>query len=96
MQVDDALIAKLEKLSMLKVDEEKKESIKKELAEILNFVENLNDIDVSKVAATFTTLKGGTPLREDTPKKDETLSGAILNNAPRSEDNFFIVPKIIE
>jgi aspartyl-tRNA(Asn)/glutamyl-tRNA(Gln) amidotransferase subunit C len=96
MTVDDKLIAKLEKLSSLQVDDSRKEKLKSELADIINFVENLNDIDVSHIEATFTTIEGGTPLREDVSVQNLELSNQILRNAPKSEDGYFIVPKIIE
>ena len=62
----------------------------------MNFVENLNEVDVSHVEATFTTVEGGTPLREDVASKDEEFSAKVLANAPKSEEGYFIVPKIIE
>jgi aspartyl-tRNA(Asn)/glutamyl-tRNA(Gln) amidotransferase subunit C len=96
MTVDDKLIAKLEKLSSLQVDDSRKEKLKSELADIINFVENLNDIDVSHIEATFSTIEGGTPLREDVAIQDLDLSNHILKHAPKSEDGYFIVPKIIE
>lgn len=96
MEVDNALIDKLAKLSSLEIDESKKENLKSELGDIINFVENLNEIDVSHIEATFTTVEGGTPLREDVSKQDLDLSNHILNHAPKSEDGYFIVPKIIE
>jgi len=95
-KVDDKLIEKLEKLSSLKLDSSKKEKIKNDLTQMLEFVENLNDIDVSNVEATFSTVSGGTALREDIPYQDLELSKHILNNAPKSENGYFIVPKIIE
>ena len=96
MEVDNALIDKLAKLSSLEIDESKKESLKSELGDIINFVENLNEIDVSHIEATFTTIEGGTPLREDVSAQDLELSSHILKHAPKSEDGYFIVPKIIE
>ncbi|RXK13501.1 Asp-tRNA(Asn)/Glu-tRNA(Gln) amidotransferase GatCAB subunit C [Halarcobacter mediterraneus] len=96
MTVDDKLIDKLAKLSSLEIEESKKEVLKSELADIINFVENLNEIDVSNIEATFNTVEGGTPLREDVSTQDLELSKHILANAPKSEDNYFIVPKIIE
>ena len=96
MTVDDNLIAKLAKLSSLEIDDSRKEKLKSELADIINFVENLNDIDVSHIEATFTTIEGGTPLREDVSNQDLELSNHILKHAPKSEDGYFIVPKIIE
>lgn len=96
MTVDDNLITKLSKLSSLEIDDEKRENLKSELADIINFVENLNEIDVSNIEATFNTVEGGTPLREDISKQDLELSNHILKNSPKSEDGYFIVPKIIE
>ena len=96
MTVDDKLIDKLAKLSSLEIEDSKKENLKSELADIINFVENLNEIDVSNIEATFSTIEGGTPLREDEPKQDLELSNHILKHAPKSEDGYFIVPKIIE
>lgn len=96
MTVDDNLIAKLAKLSSLEIEDSKKENLKSELADIINFVENLNDIDVSHIEATFSTIEGGTPLREDVSNQDLELSNHILEHAPKSEDGYFIVPKIIE
>ena len=96
MTVDDNLIAKLAKLSSLEIDDTRKEKLKSELGDIINFVENLNDIDVSHIEATFTTIEGGTPLREDVSIQNLELSNHILKHAPKSEDGYFIVPKIIE
>ncbi|QOG11671.1 Asp-tRNA(Asn)/Glu-tRNA(Gln) amidotransferase subunit GatC [Arcobacter sp. FWKO B] len=96
MIVDDKVIEKLAKLSSLEIDENKKESLKEELANILSFVENLNSIDVSHVDATFTTLSGGTPFREDIARSDDEFVEAVFKNAPKSENGYFVVPKIIE
>ena len=90
MQID---IEKLEKLSNLKVDN--KEEIASQLSSILDYVENLNELDTNEVESTFSTLKGGTPLREDEVQKSDIYT-AVLDKAPNSEDGFFIVPSIIE
>lgn len=94
--VDDTLLAKLEKLSSLKVEDSKREKMKQDIGSMIDFVQNLNEIDVSGVEATFSTITGGTPLREDIVKTDIELSNHILKHAPKSEDGYFIVPKIIE
>lgn len=96
MIVDDETIDKLAKLSSLEIPSDKKENLKRELSEIINFVDNLKELDVSQYEATFTTVEGGTPLREDIAIQDLELAAHILNNAPQSQDGFFIVPKIIE
>jgi aspartyl-tRNA(Asn)/glutamyl-tRNA(Gln) amidotransferase subunit C len=96
MLIDDKVLENLEKLSMLKIDESKKEALKKELSEIVSYVENLNELDTSNLDSFFSTLSGGTPLREDTPIRNPEIPKDILAHAPRVEDDFFIVPKIIE
>lgn len=96
MQIDKELLSKLEKLSSLKIDEEHKDGMIEDLSNIVAFVENLNELDVENVSATFTTVEGGTPFREDIPSNSPEISNSILKNAPNSHESFFVVPKIIE
>lgn len=96
MQIDDKLLDRLERLSSLKFSEDKREALESELSEIIGFVENLNELSIDGVDATFTTLEGGTHLQADEVVDSKDVSKSILENAPKSEDNFFIVPKIIE
>jgi len=96
MTIDDKTIDKLARLSSLEISQQRKESLKEELGQIVTFVENLNDIDVSGVEATFTTLKGGQPLRTDEVTSTQEVSEHIMSNAPKTADNHFIVPAIIE
>ncbi|RUM65181.1 MAG: Asp-tRNA(Asn)/Glu-tRNA(Gln) amidotransferase GatCAB subunit C, partial [Sulfurospirillum sp.] len=44
----------------------------------------------------FSTLDGGTPLREDKPRQANDVAENILKHAPKSADDFFIVPAIID
>ena len=96
MQIDNTVLAKLEKLSHLHVDDDKKEEIIQQLTEIVSYVENLAELDTDHLDASFSTLEGGTPMRQDIIDSDPSISESILKNAPRSEDGFFVVPAIIE
>jgi len=96
MQIDDAVLAKLEKLSHLRIDASKKEEVKEQLSGILNYIENLNELDTDTLSASFSTLDGGTPLRTDTPREVNEIAQNILAHAPQAKDDFFIVPAIIE
>jgi len=97
MIIDNTLLTKLEKLSYLKIENDKRESIEKELSEILNFVENLKELETDEFESKFTMLKDAKAyLREDVVSQDEEIGKSIISNSPRSEDNFFVVPKIIE
>jgi len=94
--IDNDVLAKLEKLSHLHVDEAKKEEIIEQLSEIVSYVENLAELDTSGLDASFSTLTGGTPMREDIPRSDPSIPQSILSHAPQSSDDFFVVPAIIE
>ena len=95
MQINYKLLSKLEKLSALKIDENRRAEAVDELNKIVGFVEILNELDLSDEKATFTTLKGGTPFREDKPNSNQEIIDTILENAPKSENGNFIVPKIL-
>jgi len=96
MQIDNAVLSKLEKLSHLKIDDSKKDEVIEQLSEILNYVDNLNELDTSSLDASFSTLEGGTPMREDNPRDSSNIAKDTLSHAPMSRDDFFIVPAIIE
>jgi len=96
MQVDDALLTKLEKLSFLKISDDKREEIIGQLSEIVSFVDNLSELNTDGVEDKFAMSDEPTRLRKDEPKCDSHINDVIIKNAPLSGDNFFIVPKIIE
>ncbi len=96
MQIDDALLKKLEKLSYLEIADDKREEVIGQLSEIVSFVDNLSELDTTDLDPTFCMTDKGTALREDLASSSNEVSASILSNAPQSEDNFFIVPKIIE
>ncbi len=95
MTIDDKTIDKLARLSSLKIDEKDKHSLAVELEEIVQFVNNLKDIDVSHVSSTFTTIEGGLPLRADEVVSNPDFGAKLLCNAPKSDDGYFIVPNIL-
>jgi aspartyl-tRNA(Asn)/glutamyl-tRNA(Gln) amidotransferase subunit C len=91
-----SVLEKLEKLSHLRIDESKREAVIHQLSEIVSYVENLSELDTDHLDASFSTLEGGTPMREDIPTSDTTTAPRILAHAPMSSDGFFVVPAIIE
>ena len=96
MQVDDALLTKLEKLSFLRISDYKREEIINQLSEIVSFVDNLSELNTDGIDSNFTMNNEATPLREDIPFCISEINDDILRHAPISQDHFFIVPKIIE
>ncbi|GHR21505.1 glutamyl-tRNA(Gln) amidotransferase subunit C [Helicobacter pylori] len=93
MQIDDVLLQRLEKLSMLEIKDEHKESVKGHLAEVLGFVENIFALETSTLK---TDTELCTPLREDEPKSQPHIAKEILSQNKHSQDHYFVVPKIIE
>ena len=93
MKIDVKVIEKLENLSMVEVED--KEKMAKELEEIVNFVEMLNELDTEDIEPSFRVLDVTTPLRDDEPKRSDIIK-EVLAQAPKAKDGYFIVPKIIE
>ena len=96
MQVDDALLQRLEKLSYLKIADDKREEIIAQMSEIVSFVDNLSELNTDGVDDNFAMSDVATSLREDSASCNTDINDSIINNAPKSADHFFIVPKIIE
>ncbi len=96
MKFDDAMLQKLEKLSMLKIEEGRREEMIEELEKIVGFVDILSELDTEGLDPSFSTLEGGTPMRKDLPKEDPEIRETILKNAPDAKDDYFVVPSIIE
>ncbi len=96
MKIDEALLKKLEKLSYVNISDEKRAEVIAQLSEILSFVDNLSELDTSGVDDTFSMRGESTRLRDDEPKIDRDINENIIKNAPKSENHFFVVPKIIE
>lgn len=96
MQVDNDLLTRLEKLSYLEIADDKREEIIAQLSEIVSFVDNLTELDTQKADDTFAMTDSATRLRDDSPECQTQINDDILNHAPKSDEHFFIVPKIIE
>jgi aspartyl-tRNA(Asn)/glutamyl-tRNA(Gln) amidotransferase subunit C len=95
MQVDDALIAKLSRLSMLDFDEAEKEEIKADLVKMIGFVDKLKELDTSGIEPLLHMSGNNNMLREDEVNNMLTQEEA-LRNAPLHDRQFFKVPKVIK
>ena len=96
VKIDDKLLQRLQTLAMVEIEEEKRLAIKEDLNRFLEFVDVLDELDLSGVETTFSINTEAAPLRKDEPKNDPEIAQSILQHAPKSQDDFFIVPKIIE
>lgn len=96
MTIDVALLNRLTTLGGITLEEEKLEETKSHLSEIVDFVENINKLDLDGIPASFNPLDSKLPMREDIVESKPQIAKDVLKNAPSVEENFFIVPKIIE
>jgi len=94
MQIDDNLIAYLEDLSQLTLNEEEKPRLSRDLTDIINGMARLNDLDTEDVAERSHPFDNVNAFREDriTPAFDREL---ILENAPYKNNEMIIAPKTV-
>jgi len=95
MAIDRETVKHVAHLARLKVETQELEKLSQQLQEILNFIDQLNKVQIKNINPTSHILPINNVLREDKPRDSLTVSD-VLANAPQKEDNFFIVPKVIE
>lgn len=96
MTINTELLNKLAKLSAITLDNTALEKNTNHLSEIVSFVENLNALDLDTIPASFNPLESKLSMRKDIVESKPEIGKSVLEHAPNTEDNFFIVPKIIE
>ena len=95
MKIDKNTINKIARLSRIKLDDKESEDYIKDLNSILDWVEQLNEVNTDNIEPLSNISSSVLPKREDTPK-DANSSDEILENAPDKLEGFFAVPKVVE
>ncbi|GAA5627509.1 MULTISPECIES: Asp-tRNA(Asn)/Glu-tRNA(Gln) amidotransferase subunit GatC [Brucella/Ochrobactrum group] len=95
MSVDISTVKRVAHLARIAVTEDEAERMTGELNAILGFVEQLNEVDVEGVEPMTSVSPMKMRLREDAVT-DGNIANAVVANAPVTEDNFFVVPKVVE
>lgn len=95
MSVDLQTVKRVARLARIAVSEEDAERMTGELNAILGFVEQLNEVDVSGVEPMTSVTPMEMKKREDIVT-DGSKAADIVANAPATEENFFLVPKVVE
>lgn len=95
MSVDSATVRRVARLARLKVSEDDVPRLAEELNAILAFVEQLNEVNVDGVAPLTSVVSQAMKMRDDVVT-DGAYAKAVTQNAPASEDEFFMVPKVVE
>ena len=95
MSIDKNTVKHISKLARISLDDEKIDSLSKDLSSIIEFIEKLNELNTEKTVPLTSIINASLQAR-----KDEVLEGKIrdqiLKNSPEKNEEFFVVPKVIE
>ena len=93
--MDKKTVTTISYLSRLKIDDQKEEKIIEDLGNIIKFVDQLNIIDTSDVAPLTNPLEKTAKTRKDIVTA-KNLKKDLLEVAPSSNDDYFLVPRVVE
>ena len=95
MSIDKDTVKHISKLARISLDENKVESLSKDLTSIMKFIENLNKLNTDKTDPLTSIINASLKSRKD-EVKDGKIRNQILKNSPEKNEEFFVVPKVIE
>ncbi len=95
MTVDGIAVMKIAHLARLQLDPDHVEPYKSELNRILEWVDQLEDVNIDEVQGMACVHKEGMRQREDIVSDGDYVQDVVAN-APESELNMFAVPKVVE
>lgn len=95
MQVDDTTVKRIARLARIKITDAEAKGLEKELTGILQWVEQLSEVDTSNVEPMTRVVPIELKQRRDVVD-DGGIADQITANAPLSEGTFFVVPKVVE
>jgi len=95
MSIDKDTVKHISKLARISLDEKKVDSLSKDLTSIMRFIENLNKLNTDKTSPLTSIINTSLKSRKD-EIKDGKIRDQILKNSPEKNEEFFVVPKVIE
>tara|TARA_Y100000590_G_scaffold63437_1_gene68076 strand:- start:263 stop:550 length:288 start_codon:yes stop_codon:yes gene_type:complete len=95
MKIDKKTTLKIAKLIRIKILDEEVEELSSQLSSILDWVEQLNEVNTDKIDPLNNVSMSELPIRKDIEIKDNDTN-KILSNAPEELENYFVVPKVVE
>jgi aspartyl-tRNA(Asn)/glutamyl-tRNA(Gln) amidotransferase subunit C len=95
MTIDKETVEKVAHLARLELAQDEKETLIADMSKILGFMAKLNEIDTSGIEPLVYMTNTSNVLREDVIKQEITHKEA-LQNAPKHDENYFLVAKVIE
>ena len=95
MHVDEKTVRRIARLARLKVTDAEAKNLQGELSGILTWVKMLDEVDTTGIEP-MTSVEAMTLRQREDKVTDGSIGAAITLNAPMTEDNFFVVPKVVE
>ena len=95
MTIDLKTIKHISKLSRISVDDEKAKKLAGDMNSIFDFIEKLNELDTNNVEPLTSVAEITLKLRND-EVKNENIRDQILKNSPDENEDFFVVPRVVE
>ena len=95
MTIDLKTIKHISKLSRISVEDSKAKKLAGDLNSIFDFIEKLNELDTENIEPLTSVAEITLKLRSD-EVKSENIREQILKNSPDENEDFFVVPKVVE
>lgn len=95
MAVDEQIVRKVARLARIRLDDDKVESMARELAAIFAWIDQLSEVDTSGVEPMTSVEAMAMKKRPDVVTDGDRVED-VLANAPAREGDFFVVPKVVE
>ena len=95
MSVDQATVKRVARLARIKVADTDLPRLAGELNTILHWIEQLNEVDIAGVEPLTSVVSMKMKMRKD-EVTDGHIPADVVKNAAAQEDNFFMVPKVVE
>jgi len=95
MSIDKDTVKHISKLARISLDEKKINNLSKDLSSIMTFIEKLNELNTDKTTPLTSIINASLKSRKD-EVKDGKIRDQILKNSPEKNEEFFVVPKVIE
>ena len=95
MSIDKDTVKHISKLARISLDEKKINSLSKDLSSIMKFIEKLNELNTDKTTPLASIINTSLKSRKD-EVKDGKIRDQILKNSPEKNEEFFVVPKVID
>ena len=95
MTINLKTIKHISKLSRISVDDKKAKKLEGDLNSIFEFIEKLNELDTDKVEPLTSIAETTLKFRTDEVKSKD-IRNQILKNSPEENEDFFVVPKVVE